>query len=50
MGGYDARDQFPRIKNWIEDVRKECNPYYDEAHVFVDKIAKLAHKDLQEKL
>lgn len=50
IAGYHARDHFPKIKSWIEQVRNECNPYYDEAHVFLNKLVKIANKDLQGKL
>ncbi|XP_056641775.1 glutathione S-transferase theta-1 [Diorhabda sublineata] len=40
IAGYDIKDHYPKIKQWIDNVRKECNPYYDEAHKFVYKLAK----------
>ncbi|KAG5875136.1 hypothetical protein JTB14_018679 [Gonioctena quinquepunctata] len=45
FGGYDARNDFPRIKNWIEVVKNECNPYYDEAHDCLYKVEKTIEKD-----
>nr|WET52684.1 glutathione S-transferase [Phaedon brassicae]WET52805.1 glutathione S-transferase [Phaedon brassicae] len=36
FAGYDPRKDFPKIKVWIENVRKECNPYYDEAHQYLN--------------
>ncbi|XP_023017115.1 glutathione S-transferase theta-1 [Leptinotarsa decemlineata] len=39
MVGYNPRDYFPKIKTWLENVRKECNPVYDEAHNIVNMIA-----------
>ncbi|KAG5867390.1 hypothetical protein JTB14_022928 [Gonioctena quinquepunctata] len=39
MAGYNPRNEFPKIRTWIENVRKECNPYYDEAHHIVNLIA-----------
>lgn len=50
IAGYDPKDHFPNIKRWIEDVRLECNPYYDEAHTLVNKLARLANTQLQGKL
>ncbi|XP_050503681.1 glutathione S-transferase theta-1-like isoform X1 [Diabrotica virgifera virgifera] len=39
VAGYDVRDRFPKIKEWIEAVREECNPHYDRAHQFVNLIS-----------
>lgn len=39
MAGYDPKDGRPVLADWMERVKKELNPYYDEAHVFVNKIA-----------
>lgn len=50
IAGYNPKDHFPKIKRWIENVRQECNPYYDEAHGLVNKLAGLANKQLQGKL
>lgn len=47
--GYDATEHFPRIKKYIEDVRRECNPYYDEAHAFIYKLLN-KENDLRGKL
>lgn len=48
MAGYDPREKFPVINEWYQKVRNHFNPYYDEAHVIVNKViakqAKLASK------
>jgi hypothetical protein len=39
MAGYDARTEYPKIAAWLERVRQDLNPHYDEAHSIVNKIA-----------
>jgi len=39
MAGYDARTEYPKIAAWMERVRQDLNPYYDEAHRILNKIA-----------
>jgi len=39
MAGYDARTEYPKIAAWMERVRQDLNPHYDEAHRYVNKIA-----------
>nr|WET52674.1 glutathione S-transferase [Phaedon brassicae]WET52799.1 glutathione S-transferase [Phaedon brassicae] len=39
LAGYNPMDHYPKIKTWIELVRKECNPFYDEAHEMVNMLA-----------
>ncbi|XP_037951322.1 glutathione S-transferase theta-1 [Teleopsis dalmanni] len=34
---YDVSRKYPKIAEWLEKVRKESNPYYDEAHKFIYK-------------
>jgi hypothetical protein len=36
---YDARTEYPKIAAWIERVRHDLNPYYDEAHGILNKMA-----------
>ncbi|KAJ8929157.1 hypothetical protein NQ314_018181 [Rhamnusium bicolor] len=50
MAGYDAKEGRPVLKSWMERVRNECNPYYDEAHEMVNKIAESSLIKLQAKL
>ncbi|KAK2577369.1 hypothetical protein KPH14_003485 [Odynerus spinipes] len=39
LAGYDPRESGPVLAEWIERVRKETNPYYDEAHKFLNIFA-----------
>jgi len=39
MAGYDARTEYPKIAAWMERVRQDLNPHYDEAHRILNKIA-----------
>lgn len=39
MAGYDPRKEFPRIAAWLERVRNDLNPHYDEVHKALNKIA-----------
>lgn len=38
MAGYDAAKHFDNIAVWWDKVRKHFNPYYEEAHVTLNKI------------
>lgn len=40
MIGYDAQDKYPRIEAWMQRVREDFNPSYDEAHAILNKVAK----------
>lgn len=32
-GGYDLNtNKFPRVQDWMERVKKETQPHFDEAH------------------
>ncbi|XP_055843255.1 glutathione S-transferase theta-1 [Episyrphus balteatus] len=37
--GYDACDKYPKIKEWINKVRKEASPHYEFAHTYLNKLA-----------
>ncbi|KAJ8915162.1 hypothetical protein NQ315_000414 [Exocentrus adspersus] len=50
MAGFEPRDGRPRLKEWIERVRTECNPYYDEAHVVLYKRVEKAKQSAQARL
>nr|WCC58247.1 glutathione S-transferase [Pharsalia antennata] len=50
MAGYDPKENRPKLKEWIERVRNECNPYYDEAHVFVNKMVEKNKQTVQANL
>lgn len=39
MAGYDPCENGPRLADWLERVRKETNPHYDEAHKFLYMVA-----------
>jgi hypothetical protein len=39
VANYDARTEYPKIAAWMERVRQNLNPHYDEAHNIVNKIA-----------
>lgn len=39
MAGFDVTEGRPKLKAWLETVRKDCSPFYDEAHVLVNKVA-----------
>lgn len=44
MSDYDFKKNRPVLSAWIERVRDATNPYYDEAHVIVNKIYKKRSK------
>jgi hypothetical protein len=39
VANYDARSEYPKIGAWMERVRQNLNPHYDEAHNIVNKMA-----------
>jgi hypothetical protein len=39
IANYDARTEYPRIAAWMERVRQDLNPHYDEAHSIINKMA-----------
>lgn len=40
MAGLDPFEERPKLKAWYERVKVATNPFYDEAHVIVNKIIK----------
>ncbi|CAG4971131.1 unnamed protein product [Colias eurytheme] len=40
MAGFDPAEKFPNIAAWWPKVKQHFNPYYDEAHVILNKIVK----------
>nr|WCC58248.1 glutathione S-transferase [Pharsalia antennata] len=50
MAGFDPTENRLKLKMWLERVRNECNPYYDEAHAGVNKIAEETKHNVQAKL
>ncbi|KRT79583.1 Glutathione S-transferase [Oryctes borbonicus] len=43
MAGYEPREGRPKLKAWLDRVRDATNPYYDQAHVILNKVVKKAH-------
>lgn len=43
LAGYSPFEGRPRLAAWYERVKKESNPYYDEAHSIINK---MIEKDL----
>lgn len=39
MAGYEPTDGRPILRDWMDRVRKETEPYYGEAHQILNKIA-----------
>lgn len=39
MTGYDPTKGRPVLSEWLERVKKETHPYYEEAHIIINKIA-----------
>lgn len=37
IAGYDAKVGRPKLGAWMDRVKRETNPFYDEAHVIVEK-------------
>lgn len=50
MAGFNPRQGRPKLKEWLETVRSECNPYYDEAHAVVNEVAEETKQNIQAKL
>ena len=51
MGLYDPCEGRPNMKAWMERVKNETNPYYDEAHSILNKmVAYKANKEQKSKL
>ncbi|KAL1514246.1 hypothetical protein ABEB36_003533 [Hypothenemus hampei] len=38
LAGFDPTEGRPVLKAWLDSVKKDCNPYYDEAHIVLNKI------------
>lgn len=39
VAGYDVTKGRPILKAWLETVKEDCNPFYNEAHSVINKIA-----------
>ncbi|XP_055846254.1 glutathione S-transferase theta-3-like [Episyrphus balteatus] len=42
LSKYDVGRNYPKIAEWIENVRQETNPHFDDAHKILYKIAKIS--------
>jgi glutathione S-transferase len=40
IAGFEPRQGRPKLAAWLDRVRNEANPYYDEAHTILNKMAK----------
>jgi hypothetical protein len=39
--GYDLNNkQYPRVHNWMEQVKKDTQPYFDDAHAMAMRLRK----------
>ncbi|KAK9710564.1 Glutathione S-transferase, N-terminal domain [Popillia japonica] len=38
IAGYEPSEGRPILKAWLDRVKEATNPYYDQAHVFINKI------------
>lgn len=38
MAGYDPREGRPNLSAWMERVKKATSPFYEEAHVRLNKL------------
>ncbi|VEN44202.1 unnamed protein product [Callosobruchus maculatus] len=51
MVHYDVQEEtFPKIKIWIENVKKECYPHYQELQREVDELADVYQQTVKSKL
>ena len=49
--GYDLDTaRFPRVHDWMERVKKDSQPHFDEAHVFSMRMREKVLKDERSKL
>lgn len=46
MAGFDPTEGRPILKKWLERVREETKPYYEEAHVILNKIVAKGNKTM----
>ena len=44
-GGYDVNGkEYPRVQDWMDRVKKETQPYFDEAHVIPMRLRNKTNK------
>lgn len=48
MGGFDVAATRPRLAAWMEDVKSETQPHYDQSHVIVKKFHEMFAEGVQE--
>ena len=44
------REAFPRVHDWMERVKKETQPYYDQAHQIAMRMRETVLKNEKSKL
>nr|AVT42200.1 glutathione S-transferase t1 [Lissorhoptrus oryzophilus] len=44
MAGFDVCKGRPKLKAWLDQVKQDCSPFYEEAHVITNKIASQAKR------
>ncbi|XP_039292316.1 glutathione S-transferase theta-1 [Nilaparvata lugens] len=40
MAGYDPAEGRPKIKEWMDRIRKDLDPHYADAHAYLNAVAK----------
>nr|XP_031829003.1 glutathione S-transferase theta-1-like [Nomia melanderi]XP_031829004.1 glutathione S-transferase theta-1-like [Nomia melanderi]XP_031829005.1 glutathione S-transferase theta-1-like [Nomia melanderi] len=45
IAGYDPRNGRPRLASWMTKVAEITHPYYEEAHIFLNKLANKAKEN-----
>ncbi|KAF5271254.1 hypothetical protein FQR65_LT10558 [Abscondita terminalis] len=40
IAGYDPENGRPVLSKWLNNVRRSLSPHYEDAHVFLNKLAK----------
>lgn len=39
LTGYNPCEGRPKLRSWMQAVKRETNPYYDQAHEFLNRLA-----------
>lgn len=48
--GYNVdKQKFPRVQDWMERVKNETQPYFDEAHAFSMRLRERILKEEKQK-
>ncbi|KAI7815383.1 glutathione S-transferase [Rhyzopertha dominica] len=45
MAGYDPKNGRPKLAEWLDRVRQETNPFYDEAHEVLNRAVSVFGKE-----